>query len=465
MSTNLFNPSDKRQYPSRWPLYRGKQLFNVVDSRSTDGKEELLSVSHITGISPRSQKNITMFQAESLIGYKICKKGDIAANTMWTWQGAIGVSNYNGVVSPAYNVYRQNGDYYNSRFLDMLLRERQLIDVYHSLSTGIRPSRLRLYPDVFLTIRFPVPMRTEQDQIVRYLDWKISEINSLISNRRKEIGLLNEMKYNLIDTAVITGLHKDAERISDDIKWGINYPAHWKIQRIRESFSFRKGLSITKANLEENGVAVINYGQVHSKRNSGVGLNIDLIRYVNKSYLASNPSSLVQKGDFIFADTSEDVAGCGNCAYIDWDEKKIFSGYHTIIAHPSGSMVSKYLAYLFQSPSWRNQIRKKANGVKVYSITQKMLKDTYILVPPTDEQNEIVAHLDYVCQTIDAFVEKENSKIKSLQDLKDRIVADVITGKVDVRDVEIPEYEFVADLADDISDEEAETEEPDVQEE
>ena len=128
-------------------------------------------------------------------------------------------------------------------------------------------------------------------------------------------------------------------------------------------------------------------------------------------------------------------------------------------------MVSKYLAYLFQSPSWRKQIRKKANGVKVYSITQKMLKDTYVLVPPTDEQNEIVAHLDYVCQTIDALVEKENSKIKSLQDLKDRIVADVITGKVDVREVEIPEYEFVADLADDISDEENEMEEIDVQEE
>ena len=89
MSTNLFNPSDKRQYPSRWPMYRGKQLFSVIDNRSTEGTEELLSVSHITGITPRSQKNITMFQAESLIGYKICKVGDIAANTMWTWQGAI----------------------------------------------------------------------------------------------------------------------------------------------------------------------------------------------------------------------------------------------------------------------------------------------------------------------------------------------------------------------------------------
>ena len=460
MSTNLFNPSDKRKYPSRWPLYRGKQLFRVIDNRSSEGTEELLSVSHITGITPRSQKNVTMFQAESLIGYKICQVGDIAANTMWTWQGAIGVSQYAGVVSPAYNVYRQNGDTYNPRFLDMLLRERRLIDVYHSLSTGIRPSRLRLYPDVFLTIRFPVPPKEEQDQIVRYLDWKVSGINKLISTHRKEINLLNEMKCNLIDKAVIKGVGNAALTHNDDIRWDIDFPTHWKTQRIRETFSFRKGLSITKANLEDSGVAVISYGQIHSKKNTGVGLNEDLVRYVNESYLSSNPSSLVKPGDFIFADTSEDVTGCGNCVYVNWDDT-IFAGYHTIIAHPSGSMISKYLAYLFQSPTWRYQIRKKVNGVKVYSITQRMLKDAFILVPPVDEQKEIVSYLDDICLQIDALIEKENGKIRDLQDLKNRIIGDVITGEIDVRGITIPDYEYVADEVDEESDDETDLDESD----
>lgn len=157
MSTNIFNPVDCRKYPSRWPLLRGKELFRVVDNRSERGMEELLTVSHITGITPRSQKNVTMFQAESLEGYKLCEIGDIAANTMWMWQDSIGVSKYAGLISPGYDVYRQQEDYYNPKYLDMLLREKHLVDVYHSLSTGIRPSRLRLYPDVFLTIRFPVP--------------------------------------------------------------------------------------------------------------------------------------------------------------------------------------------------------------------------------------------------------------------------------------------------------------------
>lgn len=180
MITNYHNPSDKRIYPERWKLGSGKELFAVVDSRSTDGSEELLSVSHITGITPRSQKNVTMFKSESLVGYKKCAVGDIAANTMWTWQGAIGVSEYNGVVSPAYNVYRQRNDYYNPRYLDMLLREKQLVDVYHSISTGIRPSRLRLYPEPFLTIKFPIPPREEQDKIVKYLNWQLSKVNKLI---------------------------------------------------------------------------------------------------------------------------------------------------------------------------------------------------------------------------------------------------------------------------------------------
>ena len=141
------------------------------------------------------------------------------------------------------------------------------------------------------------------------------------------------------------------------------------------------------------------------------------------------------------------MTGCGNCAYIDWDDT-IFAGYHSIIAHPDGSTNNKYLAYLFKSPTWRYQIRKKVNGVKVYSITQKMLKDAFILIPPDDEQKEIVRYLDEVCAKIDATIKKMEKKIANLQNLKIRLVADTVTGKIDVRSIEIPEYEFVDEDAD-----------------
>lgn len=137
------------EIPANWTVKRGKQLFSETNERSETGSEELLTVSHITGVTPRSQKNVNMFKSESLVGYKICHNGDLAANTMWMWQGAIGVSKFHGVISPSYNTYRQKTNDYYFEYLDFLLRIRPLIDAYTIHSTGITLSRLRLYPDSF----------------------------------------------------------------------------------------------------------------------------------------------------------------------------------------------------------------------------------------------------------------------------------------------------------------------------
>ena len=124
---------------------------------------------------------------------------------------------------------------------------------------------------------------------------------------------------------MIHGLYDNFETHNDDIRWAIDYPLNWQLERLRNFFTFRKGLSITKENLEPSGIPVINYGQIHSKKNSMVGLNDELFKFVNPSYLQNAPSALVKKGDFIFADTSEDLTGSGNCAYIDRDGE-VFAG-------------------------------------------------------------------------------------------------------------------------------------------
>ena len=180
-----------RAVPVDWEMVRGKGLFVETNARSTTGEEELLTVSQYTGVTPRSQKNVNMFEAESLEGYKICKVGDIAANTMWLWAGAIGVSEYEGVISPSYNLYRQSGENYNSKYLDYLLRCTPLVQCYESMSTGIRASRLRLYPQQFLSIKFPVPPMAEQIEIVAYLDKKCAEMDALIA---RKTALLEEME-------------------------------------------------------------------------------------------------------------------------------------------------------------------------------------------------------------------------------------------------------------------------------
>ena len=184
--------------PAHWDVKRGKVLFKETDARSNDGSEELLTVSQYTGITPRSQKNVNMFEALSLEGYKICEIGDIAANTMWLWAGAIGVSEYRGVISPSYNVYRQRENNFVPQYLDHLLRAPMLVQEYASLSTGIRASRLRLYPKDFFNILFPVPPIDEQQTILDTLNSKFSAVDRLITIKQTKIEKLEQYKRSLI---------------------------------------------------------------------------------------------------------------------------------------------------------------------------------------------------------------------------------------------------------------------------
>ncbi|MDO4514765.1 MAG: restriction endonuclease subunit S [Lachnospiraceae bacterium] len=186
------------QIPEEWTVERGKNLFVETKELSNTGDEELLTVSHITGVTPRSEKNVNMFMAESLVGYKICHEGDLAANTMWMWQGAIGVSKHEGVISPSYNTYRQRNNEYVSEYLEYLLRIPPLVATYAAYSTGITASRLRLYPDQLFSILFPVPPKAEQIEIVSYLNGKIPEMDRLIQKKEQFLVELENYKKSMI---------------------------------------------------------------------------------------------------------------------------------------------------------------------------------------------------------------------------------------------------------------------------
>lgn len=190
--------------PKHWEVRRGKFLFRVVNEYSTTGQEELLTVSDRTGITPRSMKNVNMFMSESLIGYKKCQKGDICSNIMWMWHGAVGVTKYNGVISPSYGVYRQIAVNYDNKYLDYMLRLPRLVDVYGICSTGLTESRLRLYPDDFMNIQFFIPPVEEQKSIVLQIQKQITDIEKSIRNAENLITLLQERKQIIINE-VVTG--------------------------------------------------------------------------------------------------------------------------------------------------------------------------------------------------------------------------------------------------------------------
>ena len=191
--------------PEQWDLRPAKWYLREADDRSETGSEELLSVSHITGVTPRSEKNVTMFKADSNVGHKLCRPGDIVINTMWAWMAALGVAKQTGIVSPSYAVYRPHS---SSRLLgkyaDLLLRTTTYKSEYICRSTGIRSSRLRLYPEEFLRIKLLCPPPKEQRAIVEFVSEESTRVRRSIDLMKSQLSYLCEYHTRLI-ADVVTG--------------------------------------------------------------------------------------------------------------------------------------------------------------------------------------------------------------------------------------------------------------------
>jgi len=203
-------------------------------------------------------------------------------------------------------------------------------------------------------------------------------------------------------------------------------PFSWGIKKVNYLFSFGRGLNITKANLEDSGVPVVNYGDVHSKFGFEINPDIHNLKRVSEDYLKITPAALLQNGDFVFADTSEDLDGAGNFTQFVGNGL-LFAGYHTVVLRPNDGNVSRYLAYAFESTECRNQIRLAVKGVKVFSITQSILKDVMLPMPPPEEQIIIAAFLDYETARIDQLIAKQQRLIELLKEKRQAVISHAVT--------------------------------------
>ena len=189
------------EIPAHWKTERAKWLFRERDERSVTGQEELLTVSHLTGVTPRSEKDVNMFEAETTEGYKICNAGDLVINTLWAWMGAMGVSQTNGIVSPAYHVY-QPGERLEPSYVDALVRLTVFAQEVTRYSKGVWSSRLRLYPEGFFQVFLPVPPLVEQRNIVAHIAREMKRLDELRSAIARTTLLLKERRTALIAAAV-----------------------------------------------------------------------------------------------------------------------------------------------------------------------------------------------------------------------------------------------------------------------
>lgn len=211
-----------------------------------------------------------------------------------------------------------------------------------------------------------------------------------------------------------------------DNEWFPLIPEGWRLEPLKKFASTNTGITFTKADLVEHGNAVLSYGQVHAKNNPQTYVNPDLIKFIPNSLVQFKESAKVDQHDYIFADTSEDLDGCGNCIYIA-DPIDLYAGYHTILLRNLGLECGRYFAYQFMSDEWRLQIRKRVKSVKLFSVTQGILNQTFILIPPLAEQEAIAEYLDRECGKIGREIELLERKADAYQRLRRSIINRAVT--------------------------------------
>lgn len=399
--------------PESWSIKKGKNLYDIATGK-LDANAEVPEgqFPFFTCSMYPKQIDTYAFDCEALL---------VAGN------GLVGFTQYyNG----KFNAYQRTYVLSNFRYVvPMFLK----FYVSNNLSTEVAPNSVGSVIQFIKlgdlqNFHIAIPDMEEQEKIATYLEEKCAEIDAVIEKTKATIEEYKKLKQSVITEAVTKGIRGDRPMKDSGIEWIGEIPVEWSIEKLKNMFAFGKGLPITKENLQDNGVSVISYGQIHSKLNTGIKVIDELIRCVSDEFLDTNQSSLVNQGDFIVADTSEDLNGCGNCVYVD-RQMQLFAGYHCVILRAFDKIHSPYLAYLFLADSWRSQLRCRVSGIKLFSITQKILRETTVILPSTKEQEDIVEYLDKKCAEIDSLITKKTNLLTELENYKKSLIYEYVTGK------------------------------------
>lgn len=386
-----------------WPMVRNKQLLTESVTLSEKGTEELLSVSHITGVTPRSEKKVTMTEAESLGGYRLVEPGDLVINMMWAWMGALGVSRYAGIVSPAYSVYRPKpGVEVETRYFDYVYRSDAYVAEMTRHSRGIHSSRLRIYPNVFLNLQVPQPPLQTQRAIADYLDRETARIDTLIDEQQRLIDMLGERR-----NALVSGVFMDRTP---------NSRVHYACLDIVDCLHSTPDVS------DEGEYEAVRTASVRAgKYRPGNGLRVD-----RETWSARNWGGSPRRGDILF--TRE--APAGEACMVP--SHKICLGQRMVLLRiDDRTCVGEFLMWQIYSDRVQDRFRLAANGSTVGNVRLPVLRSTPIWLPSLDEQRRIASYLDEQTAKIDTLITETERFIELVRERRSALITAAVTGQID----------------------------------
>ena len=404
------------EIPEGWEV---SQLKYATRWKSEKGCPDapVLSLYRDFGVVPKDSRddnhNVTSLDTSN---YKVVDIGDLVINKMKAWQGSMAVSDYRGIVSPAYHVCSITSNKVNKRYLHHLLRNPAYLPEYARLSTGMRIGQWDLGFDDFKNIPFLIPPLDEQAKIADYLDNGCASLDAMLSKTRSSIEEYKKLKQAVITQAVTKGVRSEREMKDSGGAWIGTYPSNWKIIKIKWLLHERKDRSIT--GLEEPLSMSQKKGLIPTK-------DMDSIPNMASSFIGAK---LVYKGDLVFNKLKAHL-GVFSVSKYNGLVSPDYAVYHS-----TGPANLNFLELLFKTPQYINEFKKKSSGVGA-GLTRLYTGDLYSIycaLPPLVEQEEIADYLDAKCAEIDKLIAKKEQLVKEMESYKKSLIYEVVTGKREV---------------------------------
>lgn len=425
--------------PNQWS---DVQFGRVTTSKSIQNNEgeELLSVFLRRGVvryTDTSQKQVHK-PSENMSKYQLVEPHDVVLNNQQAWRGSVGVSKFRGIVSPAYFVFSLSEDV-NADYMNYVIRDSATVAQFVVASKGVGSIQRNINPLALKYVVIPMPPREEQDQIVRFLDWKVSEVNRFIRQKRREIVLLTELMNTRINEAVFGGLNPSAATQDSGIHWVGDIPAHWETKVL---FEVAAEQSNSNKTVHNQNLLSLSYGKIVNK---DINTTEGLLPASYDTYQVVDDGNTILRLTDLQNDKRSLRVGIAT-------QTGIITSAYTCLKARGDDVLPHYLYLLLHSYDICKVFYSMGGGVR-QSIGYGEIKRMSLPIPPTDEQQAIVDYC-YVLRTdTDKMIAELKREIAFITEYRTRMISDVVTGRVDVRDIEVPEF-AVEEVVEDAGDEE-----------
>ena len=420
-----------RKIPKHWDIQNFRRLMRESNWKNDDGKNRsMLSLSAYRGIELKEWGHKEQARRhEDSLTYKIVARDELVINPMWCINGAIAVSSLNGIVSPAYRVYRLDKKL-NPSYTDYLLRSHFYIKEYNLHTRGSTTYDRAVRKEAFNQLPIVLPPLTEQEVIVTFLRSKEQEVEKFIANKLRIIDLLKDEKASLINNAITRGLNPSAAFKRSGISWLSEIPKHWEMKKLKFLGSLRFSNVDKNTSEDEIPVQLCNYVNVYY--NDVITKNLPFMEATATKDEVEKFS--LQAGDVVVTKDSEMWNDIAVPAYVSDNLDGVICGYHLAQIRPDKRITSgKFLAYAFNAHSIKVQFHVAANGITRYGLSQLALGSALFPIPPRKEQDAIIDHIDKATARITSAIAAAEREITLMQEYRVALIDSAVTGKIDVR--------------------------------